>query len=277
MAYQEWGAPDNPQVVVCVHGLTRISNDFEVLARRLSSDFRVVCPDVVGRGRSSWLKNPLLYGVPQYTADMVTLIARLNVERVYWVGTSMGGLIGMSLAALEGSPISRLVLNDVGAILGGEALSRIASYVGITTQFDSRALAHQSLRQIFTGFGPHSEKEWAKIIDDVLIPLGESGKVRVHYDPAIAEPFRAAYGAQALAGKKAEDLNLWPLFDAIRCPTLLLRGQNSDLVTAAVFAEMKSRGPKPSGIEFPGVGHAPTLMHDDQIDPVISFLKERLH
>lgn len=277
MAYQEWGVPDNPQVVVCVHGLTRVSNDFEVLAQRLAADFRVVCPDVVGRGRSAWLKNPLLYGVPQYTADMVTLIARLNVERVQWVGTSMGGLIGMSLAALEGSPVSRLVLNDVGAMLSGEALSRIAGYVGVTTQFDSRALAHQSLRQIFSGFGQHSEEEWSKIIDDGLVAFGESGKVRMHYDPAIAEPFRAAYGAQALAGKKAEDLNLWALFDAIRCPTLLLRGQNSDLLTAAVFAEMKNRGPRPNGIEFPGVGHAPTLMHDDQIDPVVSFLKERLH
>lgn len=274
MAFQEWGAPNNSRVVVCVHGLTRVSADFDALARRLAPNFRVVCPDVVGRGRSSWLKNPMLYGVSQYTADMVTLIARLNVERVDWVGTSMGGLIGMSLASLEDSPVSRLVLNDVGAVLSGDALSRIAGYVGVATQFESRAKAHQSLRTIFSAFGPHSEEEWTKIIDDVLVSTGEDGKVRVHYDPAIAEPFRAAYGAQALAGKKAEDLSLWSIFDAVRCPTLLLRGQESDLLSAEVFAEMKARGPKPLGIEFAGVGHAPTLMHDDQISPVISFLNE---
>lgn len=277
MAYQEWGDPDNPNVVVCVHGLTRISDDFAWLARALESDFRVVCPDVVGRGRSSWLKNPMLYGVPQYTSDMVTLLARLDVQQVRWVGTSMGGLIGMSLAALEGSPITHLVLNDVGAKLSGAALARIASYVGVATEFHDRLQAHAALRNIFAGFGPHSDAQWAELLDSVLVPVadpqGDSQRVRLHYDPAIAVPFRQTYAQAQAAGTAPADLDLWPLYDAIRCPTLILRGAQSDLLTSAVMNEMCHRGPRARAVEFHGIGHAPTLMHDDQIKAVTDFLR----
>ena len=271
MAYQEWGDPDNTDVVVCVHGLTRVSDDFQDLARALSDRFRVVCPDVVGRGRSSWLKNPMLYAVPQYASDMVTLIARLNVDRVKWVGTSMGGLIGMSLAAFEQSPIERLVLNDVGAVLSGAALGRIAAYVGVNTEFASRQQAHASLRKLFESFGPHSDAQWAKLLDPGLVDLAD-GQVRLHYDPAIAEPFRQTSGAQALHGKPPPDLSLWPIYDLIRCPTLLLRGAESDLLSHQVMQEMAQRGPRPQVVEFPGIGHAPTLMKDDQIKTVRDFL-----
>jgi pimeloyl-ACP methyl ester carboxylesterase len=159
MAYQEWGEPENPEVVVCVHGLTRVSDDFSELARALRDRYRVVCPDVAGRGRSDWLKNPAFYGVAQYAADMAALIVQLKVERVRWVGTSMGGLIGMSLAALQDAPISRLVLNDVGAVLPAQALARIARYVGRKPEFESRREADLELRAIFSGFGPHSEAQ----------------------------------------------------------------------------------------------------------------------
>lgn len=271
MAYQEWGDPQNTDVVICVHGLTRISEDFQDLARGISDRFRVVCPDVVGRGRSSWLRNPMLYGVPQYVSDMVTLIARLNVDQVKWVGTSMGGLIGMSLAALEHTPVERLVLNDVGAVLGGAALGRIATYVGLKTEFDSYDQAYGTCRAIFSGFGPHSESQWKQLIDSVLVDLPD-GRVRVHYDPAIAEPFRQAYGAQTAAGKPPDDLNLWPIYDAVRCPTLLMRGAESDLLTREIAHQMSARGPAAQLVELPGVGHAPTLMHDDQISVVRNFL-----
>ncbi len=271
MAYQEWGDPDNTDVVVCVHGLTRVSDDFQDLARVLSDRFRVVCPDVVGRGRSSWLKNPMLYAVPQYVSDMVTLIARLNVDRVKWVGTSMGGLIGMSLAALEQSPIERLVLNDVGAVLSGVALGRIAAYVGVNTEFASRQQAHAALRVLFASFGPHSDAQWKKLLDPGLVDLAD-GQVRLHYDPAIAEPFRQTYGAQVLQGKPPPDLSLWPIYDLIRCPTLLLRGAESDLLTHEVMQEMAQRGPRPQVMEFPGIGHAPTLMNEIQINVVRDFL-----
>ena len=271
MAYQEWGDPQNTDVVICVHGLTRVGEDFQDLAQALSDRFRVVCPDVVGRGRSSWLKNPMLYGVPQYTADMVTLIARLNVDRVKWVGTSMGGLIGMSLAALAQSPVERLVLNDVGAVLSGAALGRIAAYVGVKTEFDSYAQASAFLRMVFASFGPHSEAQWRQLIDSVVV-VQPDGRTRLHYDPAIAEPFRQAYGAQAAAGQPPGDLSMWPLYDLVRCPTLLLRGAESDLLTRDVAQEMAARGPKPSVIEFAGIGHAPSLMHADQITVIRDFL-----
>jgi len=294
MAYQEWGDPENPRVVICVHGLTRISDDFGALAVALAPQCRVVCPDVVGRGRSSWLQDPRLYGVPQYTSDMVTLIARLGVDRVQWVGTSMGGLIGMALAAMPDSPVSTLVMNDVGAQLSGKALARIAGYVGLQTQFATIEEAHTKLRQIFSGFGPHSEDQWQQIINSVLVPLSDQPGFRVHYDPAIAEPFRIAYGAAGAqtatqtqdasgqagqAGQTFEqtappDMNLWPLYDAIRIPTLVLRGKQSDLFSAQVLNEMASRGPRAQTVEFEGVGHAPSLMHADQIRVVKSFLDQ---
>ncbi len=268
MAYQEWGDPSNPDTVVCVHGLTRLSQDFNVLAKHLSARYRVVCPDVVGRGRSSWLKNPMLYGVPQYAADMITLIARLNVPKVKWVGTSMGGLIGMTLASLQNSPIERLILNDVGASLSGEALARIASYVGLVTHFPDRETAHKALREIFSGFGPHSDDEWHDLIDPGLVADAEGKGVRVHYDPAIAEPFRQTYSMGAMV----PNLELWPVYDAIQCPTLLLRGAQSDLCTQAVAEAMSHRGPRAHSVAFAGVGHAPSLMHDDQIQVVSQFL-----
>jgi pimeloyl-ACP methyl ester carboxylesterase len=212
----------------------------------------------------------MLYGVPQYVADMVTLIARLNVQQVKWVGTSMGGLIGMTLASLKNSPIERLVLNDVGAVLSGEALARIAGYLGLVTQFPDRATAHKILRDIFSGFGTHSDQEWHDLIDPGLLPDAQGDGVRVHYDPAIAEPFRQAYQV----GVAAPNLELWPVYDAIQCPTLLMRGAQSDLCTQAVANEMAGRGPRAKIVAFEGVGHAPSLMHDDQIQVVSEFLSE---
>lgn len=272
VAYQEWGDLDNPRVVICVHGLTRISDDFQALAVRLQNDYRVVAPDIVGRGRSSWLKAPMLYGVPQYVSDMVTLIARLNVAQVDWVGTSMGGLIGMTLAAQSQTPIRRLVLNDVGALLSAQALGRIAAYVGKITEFESRAQAHEKLRVLYSGFGPHTAEQWTQIIDAGLVAVPNSGRVRVHYDPAIAEPFRQLFGATSPPSQSAGDLSMWPLYDQIQCPTLVMRGAQSDLLTAEVLAEMARRGPRAETVEFAGVGHAPTLMHDDQQQVVLNFL-----
>lgn len=272
VAYQEWGDAENPRVLVCVHGLTRLGNDFVDLASALQNDYRIVAPDIVGRGRSGWLKDPMAYGVPQYVNDMVTLLARLNVAQVDWVGTSMGGLIGLALAALEHSPIRRLVLNDVGAKLSGEALGRIAAYVGQKTEFPSRAAAHAQLRVLYRGFGPHSEEQWARIIDAGLVSEPGSEHVRVHYDPAIAEPFRRHYGQANALGGPAADLDLWHLYDAVSCPTMVIRGAESDLLTADVLAEMTRRGPCAKAVEFAGVGHAPTLMHSDQIQVVADFL-----
>ncbi|WP_234484003.1 alpha/beta fold hydrolase [Noviherbaspirillum pedocola] len=267
MAYKEWGDPRNPHVLVCVHGVTRVSDDFDDLARVLCDRFRVVCPDVVGRGRSSWLRNPAFYVLPQYVSDMVTLLARLDAETLDWCGTSMGGLIGMGVASLEGNPLRRLVLNDVGPALNGEALARIGAYISLQRRFDSLDTARAYIREISAPFGPHTEDQWNKIADDVLKQDADGKWIR-HYDPQLAAPFQSttvesAAQAQAL---------LWAAYDAIRCPTLLLRGSESDLLTSDAAREMTQRGPKPQLVEFEGVGHAPTLMHLNQIAAVQNFL-----
>lgn len=266
MAYVEWGDPANPRVLVCVHGLTRSGRDFDALARELSPHYRVVCPDVAGRGDSDWLKNPMYYVVSTYAADMATLIARLNVEEVHWVGTSMGGLIGMGVAALPNSPITKLVLNDVGPVLSAVSLARIGSYVGKAPGFPSFAAAEQFVRVTSAPFGPHSDAEWRHLTEHVVRKEAD-GSWRMHYDPAIAKPFVAGFESGG-----GQDIELWNIYDAIRCPTLLLRGRESDLLTGATAAAMGERGPRAQCVEFAGVGHAPTLMHADQIGVVKQFL-----
>lgn len=272
MVYQDWGDPTNHDVVICVHGLTRVSDDFCELAEALTDRYRVILPDVVGRGRSDWLQNPSRYAVPQYALDMMALIQSLGLSKVDWVGTSMGGLIGMALAAHPHSPILRMVLNDVGATLSGDALARISRYLGTKTEFASYTEASVALRGIFAGFGPHSEAEWMRIVDRVLQPIAGTQGFRTHYDPAIAQPFREVYGAFGKDQTPPPDLLLWDLYDAIRCPTLLLRGALSDLLSAETAEAMTQRGPRASLVTFEGVGHAPSLMHADQIQVVRDFL-----
>ena len=261
MAYLEWGDARNRDVLVCVHGLTRTSRDFDELARALCARFRVVCPDVAGRGDSDPLADPVLYGVPQYTADMVTLIARLDVDSVSWVGTSMGGLIGMALAAQAGTPVKRLVLNDVGALITRASLERIASYVGKAPTFANVEEAERYIRAISTPFGPHSDAQWRFLTETWLRSNGD-GTWRAHYDPRIGEPMVVP----------EKDLELWSVYDAVRCPTLLVRGELSDLLTRETAAGMAQRGPRAKVVEIRGVGHAPTLLHPDQIALVRDFL-----
>ncbi len=270
MAYVEWGDVDNPRVLLCVHGLTRCGRDFDDLARAMSDRYRVVCPDVVGRGKSDWLRNPLLYGVPQYAADMTTLLARINANAdartVHWVGTSMGGLIGMAMAAQPDTPVSRLVLNDVGPVVTAVSIARIAEYLGKAPAFDSIDAAVAFVRAVSPAFGAHTDEEWRRL----TVPLlreNAAGRFEFCYDPKIAEPFRAAM--QVSAGK---DMELWPLYDAIDCPTLLLRGAESDLLTRETALSMAQRGPRATVHEILGVGHAPTLIHANQIALIREFL-----
>lgn len=266
MVYTEWGDPENPEVLLCVHGLTRLGRDFDRLARALSDRYRVVCPDVVGRGLSDWLRDPAYYAVPQYVADMVTLIARLGVERVDWVGTSMGGLIGIALAGQPGSPIRQLVLNDVGPRLGPAAIARIASYVGQPVSFASleEAVDYQSVTA--APFGLKTREEWRELVAPTLKKA--DGRYVFRYDPAIAVPFKSVTPASAAAGEAA----MWALYDRIDARTLLVRGAESDLLTAETAAEMVARGPHPTRFEVAGVGHAPTFMPADQIGVVRDFL-----
>jgi pimeloyl-ACP methyl ester carboxylesterase len=278
MAYWEWnrtGNPRHPHVVVCVHGLTRQGRDFDVLARRLSAHARVICPDVVGRGRSDWLADAVGYQVPVYAADMLALLAQLHaqapISTLDWVGTSMGGLIGMAISGQPGlplpAPVRRLVLNDVGPVLEWAALRRIGSYVGQPVHFKSQQQAADALWAISSSFGPHTQAQWLELSRPMLRADGQGG-FTLHYDPSIAVPFRSLTEEGAQAGEAA----LWRLYDQITAQVLLLRGAQSDLLSPATAQAMARRGPRAQLVEFAGVGHAPTLVAEDQVLAVADFL-----
>ncbi len=263
MAYTEWGDHHNPRVLVCVHGLTRNGRDFDTLAQAMSAHYRVICPDVVGRGKSSRLRDPAGYQVPQYVSDMVTLIARLGVERVDWVGTSMGGLIGMALAAQEGTPIGRLLLNDVGPVITVESLQRIATYVGVDPLWPSFEEALAYVRLISAPFGALSEAQWWHLTE-TSVAQRPDGRWGFLYDPQIATPFKAAF--------VESDIDLWSLYEQIKSPTLAMRGAESDLLTRDTWRQMGERGPRAELAEIAGVGHAPMFLDEVQISVARDFL-----
>jgi pimeloyl-ACP methyl ester carboxylesterase len=276
MAYWQWGRPQAPHVVVCVHGLTRQGRDFDVLAQallaRAGQDWQVVCPDVAGRGRSDWLADPALYQLPTYGADMQALLALLRPQQLDWVGTSMGGLIGIGLAGQprQPYPIRRLVLNDVGPAIEWAAVERIRGYVGQSGRFDSLEQAADALARISQGFGPHTREQWLALTRPMLKPASDGQGYVLHYDPAIAQSFRAMTPQSAAQGEAV----LWQLYDAITARTLLLRGADSDLLSLQTAQAMTQRGPRARLVELPGVGHAPTLVADDQVRLVCDFLLE---
>jgi pimeloyl-ACP methyl ester carboxylesterase len=277
MAYWQWGDPANPHVVLCVHGLTRQGRDFDVLAQALSQGARVVCPDVVGRGQSDWLQDPQAYQIPTYAADMLALLAQLHqqapIQTLDWLGTSMGGLIGLAVLGTPGLPlpvpVRRCVLNDVGPVLEWTALQRIGTYLGNTGRFDTVQQAADAMWAISTSFGPHTPQQWLALSQHMVKALvpGEPA-LTLHYDPNLAVPFRNFSAESAAAGEAA----LWGLYDNITAQTLLLRGAQSDLLSAATAASMGQRGPKARLVEFAGVGHAPTLIADAQRAEVVGFL-----
>ena len=271
MSYKEWGDQHNPEILICAHGVTRVGDDFDVMAAALSDHYRVICPDVVGRGRSGRLLNAQLYTVPQYVSDMITLIARVSAHsedaKIDWFGTSMGGLIGMALASLPGTPVRKLVLNDIGPTLDPAALLRIGDYIGQDLKFPDFDTAARFVREVSFSFGEHSDDQWHKLASDVLRQQADGQWVR-HYDMGLAQPFRAATPETV----KADQAALWACYDAIRCPTLLIRGANSDLLSHETAQEMATRGPMATLVEIPNVGHAPTFIHDDQIAIARQFL-----
>ncbi|WP_322995135.1 alpha/beta hydrolase [Castellaniella sp.] len=285
MAYWEWGDPDNDNVLLCVHGLTRTGRDFDPLARTLQDTYRVVCPDVVGRGRSDWLIDPTGYVVPQYVADMVSLIARLKPARLDWVGTSMGGLIGLGLAGAVmaaplmrpnrgayglGSaadiPLGRMVFNDIGPTLDLDGLSRIGDYVGQDLRFEHFQQAVDYVRSTSQGFGPHDADGWRALTEHVFNQ--QDGQWVKHYDLRMAQ----AFALQTTEATEAAQALLWQAWTYLTMPTLILRGAQSDILAADTVKDMLARNPHAQAVEFPGVGHAPTLRADDQIAAVRRFL-----
>lgn len=266
VAYWEWGEAANPRVLVCAHGLSRQGRDFDVLAQAMSDVYRVVCPDMAGRGQSDWLADPAGYQIPKYVADMVTVLARVDARQVDWVGTSMGGLIGLGLASLPGTPVERLVLNDVGPTIQFEALARIGSYLGQPGRWSSVEEAAEYMAKISAGFGHHSREQWLALTRPMLKAEGD-GFVP-HYDPAIAQPFKAVTPQIAAAGEAVT----WAAYDVLRCRTLVMRGAESDLLSRATAEKMTQRGPHARLHEVAGVGHAPTLVSPQQVGVVREFL-----
>ena len=277
MAYWQWGDASASHVVVCAHGLSRQGRDFDVLAQALCARsggrLRVICPDVAGRGRSDWLKDPSAYQIPAYAADMLALLTHLQPAVLDWVGTSMGGLIGMVVCGQPGLPlpvpVRRLVLNDVGPAIRWESIERIKTYLGHTGRFDSLEAAAAALRAVSLTFGPHTDAQWLALSRHMVRPLdGQGGALTLHYDPAIAVPVRATTAEISAQGESL----LWQLYDNIQARTLLVRGADSDMLTQETATAMKQRGPMAQVVEFAGVGHAPTLVADDQVDCVARFL-----
>ncbi|MCY7304889.1 MAG: alpha/beta hydrolase [Rhodoferax sp.] len=277
MAYWSWGDVAASHVVVCTHGLSRQGRDFDTLARTLcarsSAPIRVVCPDVVGRGRSDWLKDPMGYQIPNYAADMLALLAELKPKTLDWVGTSMGGLIGMVLCGQLGLPlpvpVRRLVLNDVGPAIQWAVIERIGTYLGQTGRFATLEQAAAAMLAISAGFGPHTPQQWLDLSRHMVRPLADDApSLTLHYDPAIAVPFRSITRESSIQG----EARLWQLYDNIHARTLLLRGADSDTLSVATADAMAQRGPRAQVVQFAGVGHAPTLVAADQIDCVAQFL-----
>ncbi len=264
LVYHEWGAIENQRVLVCVHGLARNSRDFDELALALSRDYRVICPDIAGRGQSDWLPAGSPYAMPQYLQDMVALIARLNVKQVDWIGTSMGGLIGMALAAYPHSPIRRLVINDIGAFISQQALQRIAGYVGQDPRFESLEALEAHLRLLYPAFSGLSDKQWQHLARQGSRRCDDQ-RLGLHYDPAIGDYTRAMAD---------EDIDLWSLWQQVKCPQLLLWGEESDVLSAATVTRMQQLNPSLALSRWAGVGHAPSLMEEPQIRTLVEWLRQ---
>lgn len=296
VAYAEWGSHRSRHVVVCVHGFTRNSRDFDALAVSLVGGCRVVCMDVAGRGDSDWLEHKEDYGFPLYLSDAAALLARVTatpydkgmrklVRRVLgmtsehqidWIGTSMGGLLGMMLAAKPNSPIRRLVLNDVGPLIPWPALLRLKNvYAEIHVRFADIDEVEQHLRKACATFGPLEDRQWRHIARYSARRLEEGGYT-LAYDPGIVSALRTSSNAEIAFGNDFMfGVDLWPIWDAVKCPTLVLRGSKSDLLQESTARQMQERGPRAKVVEFAGIGHAPWLMSKDQIRVVHDFIRAR--
>jgi pimeloyl-ACP methyl ester carboxylesterase len=246
-----------------MHGLTRNGRDFDTIAQALADRFHVVCPDVVGRGKSDWLPDGALYSYPQYLADAAALIARVATGPVDWLGTSMGGLVGMMLAAQPLTPIRRLILNDVGPFVPKASLERIGAYVGADPRFADLPELEAYIRRVYADFGNLSDADWAHMTRHSSRRRPEGG-YGLAYDPAIATAFRAGPIA---------DVDLWPIWERIRCPVLILRGVRSDLLLPETAARMAASRRDVTLAKFADCGHAPALMDAQQIAAVRNWLE----
>lgn len=260
LAYTEWGDERNQEVLICSHGLTLNGRYFDWFAKAAQDQYRVICPDTVGRGNSDWI-DPSLYWFEQYTADAVALLSRLEAPSVNWIGTSNGGLTGIALAAMESQPIKRLVLNDIGPFVPNEIIKAIADYIGKDERFDTHEEVEAQLRKLYPAFGELTKEQWGYLAR-VGSQMTSDGNMRLAYDPGVRQNYRSA----------TDDLNIWDAWEKIDIPILILRGSESILLTQPILAEMLERNPNAQSHVFEGIGHAPPLMASDQINVVLDFL-----
>ncbi len=269
MAFREWGDPSNPRVLLCLHGLTRAGSDFDVFARAMRDQYRVVCPDIAGRGLSDRLRNPKLYGVPHHANDVATLLATLHAETVDVLGTSMGGLIGMVLAGLPGSPIRKFLLNDVGPVIDPVGLSRISDYVGQDPRFATADEGVAYLNALTKNFGPHTPEQ-SDALNRPLIRHYENGW-GLHYDPGIGAAFRATTPELSALAEAAA----WHAWSAASAQVLITRGERSDLLSKETVAEMLRRNRQATAVEFADTGHAPAFIVPAQVAAARAFFVDR--
>ena len=249
IAYRAWGDPGNDKVVICVHGLSRNARDFDSLAAALESDYRILALDMPGRGASDWLADKQAYGLPLYLRVAAAAIARSGAATVDWIGTSMGGIIGMHLAAAVNTPIAKLVINDIGPQVPAEGRRANQAAFGDDPRFATMAEAEAYIRETRAAFGPMSGQSWRRLTE-ASMRARDDGGYALDYDPGLAvvakrEPIAA--------------IEMWPVWDRIRCPTLTIWGTESKLLVRTNVEQMKVRGPKSQILEVPGVGHAPPI------------------
>jgi len=259
LSWWEWGPADGAPVL-CVHGLTRQGRDFDVIAAALAADgYRVLAPDLPGRGHSEWLPRGELYVYPVYVAALAHLLAAIGGE-VDWIGTSLGGICGMLAGAAPNAPIRRMVINDVGPLIPAAALARIRDYIGWQPAFDDLAALEAHLRKVHAPFGTLSDAEWRSMAEHSCRTRPD-GKLTFHYDPAIAEMVKAG---------PLQDVDLWPVWPRITCPRLVIRGAQSDLLLPETFARMAASGASTHVV--PDAGHAPMLNDAGSIAVIRGFL-----
>lgn len=270
LSYIEWGNPNNPNVIFCVHGLARNANDFDHIAKHLSKDYRVIALDLPGRGHSEWLENKKHYNYHTYIKDVLLLLKNLSITSVYWIGSSMGGIMGMAMATYYPKYIKTLILNDVGPELPKKTIARIEKYVDLDPSFENEEEASLHIKRIYKNFGITSEKDWRHITQN-SIRLCPDNKYRLSYDPAIITGTSAK---KTSSWRDSKDfVNLWYLWEKITCPILLIHGTKSDiLLTSTIDKMQKSRIFDLHVIE--GAGHVPALIHKKDIESIDNWLKQ---
>jgi len=261
--WTEWGNPENPKILLCAHGLSRNARDFDYLARAMAPRYRVICPDYPGRGQSEWLANAGYYNNEQYLRDTLAILDSLQFKQLDWVGTSMGGLIGMAAASLADNPINKMVINDVGPFIPGAALNLIGDYLGIHPVFSDQGEAIDYFKTVYASFGALEHQHYEHFVAHGIRPADSGTGYVLNYDPAIIDEFVAA---------KLGDIDIWHIWDSITIPLLILRGKNSSLLLPQTVEQMKHRHGNAESIEFDDCAHAPSLMVDEQIQAIDSWL-----